>query len=105
MGFLILTVSDGLVHSVRAALGDGVVKDRVFTVAQRFGLELKPDGHRRSFEERRAWPLTVTAYTSFDRRGRGRSGSSLYSYPARRLPCGRCAGRGSFSNGHMIPGT
>src|SRR5262245_32392886 len=96
-GFLILTVSAGEVLyktlAVASALGDPGF-EKVSRIAQRFGYAVKSDGHRRSPQEREEWPLTVRAYTSFRRDGRGRSGSSLWSYPAKALPCGRCRGRG-----------
>lgn len=101
-GFLVLSISAlsdalGEVHyrtlSVASALGDPGF-ERASKVAARFGYALKSDGHRRSRQDREEWPLTIRVYTSFRRDGRGRSGSSLWTYPAKRLACGRCQGRG-----------
>ena len=95
--FLIANVDDERarvsVFSKAAPFGEPSVEE-VQALARRHGYEIKPEGVRRSFEEKRAWPLTIRAYTSRDRGGRGRTGSSVHGFPARRIPCTRCHGRG-----------
>lgn len=91
-GFLILEIS-GDVFSIPAPLGDRTVQRQSAELAARHGFELKPDGFRRSFEEKRAWPLTARSYTSPRRDGRGRSGSAIYSFPAKAIPSWTCCMR------------
>lgn len=93
MNYLILEV-EGRVFSVGARLGEPD-PTKLARLAQRHGYEIRTDGQpRRSLPERVAWPLTARAYTSFRADGRGRSGSSLWSYPAKTIPCARCGGEG-----------
>lgn len=77
--------------SARAKLGEpsAVEVDRL---ARKNGFEIKLDGYRKTFSDRASWPLTARAYTSFRVDGVGRSGSSLWSYPARVLEVSPRAG-------------
>lgn len=95
-GFLIIEVN-GRVHSKPSRLGDRDVVHGVEKFAEKCGYEIMVAGHRKSFAERAIWPLTLRAYTSPNREGRGRAGSQMYSYPARYVRCKCYSGRGVHS--------
>src|SRR5262245_16201243 len=92
-GFLIAEV-DGVVYATSAPIGEPKAI-QVEHLARKHGFEIKLDGYVRSFEERRQWPLRLRSYTSHNRDGYGRSGSSIQSYPARVIPCPKCKGHGT----------
>jgi len=95
MGWLILRVSkDGREpfdeHARRHALAEPTFADAQ-TFARKHGYELLlPVGIKSA--KRAEWPLSAHVYTSRRRDGVGRSGSSLYTYPARIVPCPVCFG-------------
>jgi len=45
-------------------------------------------------EFRKEWPWTITSYSSRDKGGRGRCGSSLQGWFAKPIPCASCGGTG-----------
>lgn len=93
MGFLVMNVEEKT-YAVAAPVGDRTVIGRIGRLATRHGYEMRFE-HRKTFAERREWPLTIFAYTSNRADGMGRSGSQAYSFPARQVPCLSCSGRGS----------
>lgn len=81
-------------YAMSAPVGDRTVVERIGRLAGRHGYEVRL-AHRKTFEERREWPLTLFAYTSNRADGRGRTGSQAYSFPAKIINCRSCTGRGS----------
>ena len=81
MGWLILKVGDEVVSSTRHPLRDPAL-ELVAELLEEQGLELGPVvGAYRPQE----WPITVEIYTSQSRLGIGRSGSRIYTWPARAM--------------------
>lgn len=64
-------------------------------LALKHGYDVAPIiGRYRTEPVRKEWPWTITAYTSRDRKGYGRCGSSLQGWLAKPLTCAACGGTG-----------
>jgi hypothetical protein len=104
MGFLIVRVTprndpheEIATFAARSALGEPRYS-AVRTVARRNGYDIQSvlTTYQVGPEERAHWPLSIIAYTSRNREGVGRTGSSIQSYQARIIPCEKCHGRGDI---------
>ena len=92
MGYLVVRVAtredvDLAKVSTRAALSEGSVLGsgwpKLVALLEKNGFEVR---HPIGPYNAREWPLTAFAYTSMNKEGRGRSGSSLYRLPCRKKP-------------------
>lgn len=73
--------------AARAALGDRSIMGpgwpKLCALLEKNGFEVRPEFGPYNPHE---WPLTAVAYTSMNKDGHGRSGSSLYRLPCRKKP-------------------